>query len=102
MRPGRRPRRLNRVTVSPRRYTGKNILIAVGGTPTLPEVPGVELGITSDGFFDLEEVPKKCAVIGSGYIAVELAGTPACSKSHGAQHQQQPQQPQQPQQQPQQ
>ena len=73
MRPGRRPRRLNRVTVSPRRYTGKNILIAVGGTPTLPEVPGVELGITSDGFFDLEEVPKKCAVIGSGYIAVELA-----------------------------
>jgi len=62
------------VAVGDKTYTGKNILIAVGGTPTLPEVPGVELGITSDGFFDLEEVPKKCAVIGSGYIAVELAG----------------------------
>lgn len=46
----------------------------MGGTPTLPDVSGVELGITSDGFFDLEQVPKKCAVVGSGYIAVELAG----------------------------
>jgi len=62
------------VAVGDKTYTGKNILIAVGGTPTLPDVPGVELGITSDGFFDLEEVPKKCAVVGSGYIAVELAG----------------------------
>jgi glutathione reductase (NADPH) len=62
------------VAVGDKTYTGKNILIAVGGTPTLPEVPGVELGITSDGFFDLEQVPKKCAVVGSGYIAVELAG----------------------------
>ena len=47
------------VAVGDKTYTGKNILIAVGGTPTLPDVPGVELGITSDGFFDLEQVPER-------------------------------------------
>ena len=62
------------VAVGDKTYTGKNILIAVGGTPTLPDVPGIELGIDSDSFFDLEQVPKRCAVVGSGYIAVELAG----------------------------
>lgn len=62
------------VTVGESTYTGKHVLIAVGGKPTLPKIPGAHLGITSDGFFDLEEVPKKVAVIGSGYIAVELAG----------------------------
>ena len=65
------------VTVGESTYTGKHVLIAVGGKPTLPKIPGAHLGITSDGFFDLEEVPKKVAVIGSGYIAVELAGIPA-------------------------
>ncbi|MEM7292278.1 MAG: glutathione-disulfide reductase [Pseudomonadota bacterium] len=50
------------------------IVIAPGGTPTVPDVPGAELGITSDGFFLLNEQPKKVAVIGAGYIAVELAG----------------------------
>ena len=62
------------VTVGDSTYTGKNVLVAVGGKPTLPNIPGAHIGITSDGFFDLEEVPKKVAVIGSGYIAVELAG----------------------------
>lgn len=52
----------------------KKILIAVGGHPDLPKVQGAELGITSDGFFELGEQPKKVAVIGAGYIAVELAG----------------------------
>lgn len=55
-------------------YTADHILIAVGGRPKLPGVPGQELGITSDGFFELKEHPGKAAVIGSGYIAVELAG----------------------------
>jgi glutathione reductase (NADPH) len=52
----------------------KKILVAVGGYPTLPPVEGAELGITSDGFFELETQPKKVAVVGAGYIAVELAG----------------------------
>mmetsp|Transcript_35412 Transcript_35412/g.64859 ORF Transcript_35412/g.64859 Transcript_35412/m.64859 type:complete len:498 (-) Transcript_35412:61-1554(-) len=52
----------------------KGVLIAVGGEPSLPDIPGKELAINSDGFFDLETQPKKVAVIGAGYIAVELAG----------------------------
>ncbi len=40
-----------------------NILIATGGRPQIPSIPGHELGITSDGFFDLSEVPKKTAVV---------------------------------------
>jgi len=57
--------------------TGDHILIATGGFPNLPsplKENGGDLCITSDGFFDLEEQPKKCAVIGAGYIAVEMAG----------------------------
>ncbi|KAK6531576.1 Glutathione reductase [Orbilia ellipsospora] len=53
----------------------KKILIATGGYPLVPKtVPGAELGITSDGFFDLEMLPKRVALVGAGYIAVELAG----------------------------
>ncbi|KAG0014706.1 Glutathione reductase [Entomortierella chlamydospora] len=52
----------------------KKILIAVGGRPTIPKVPGAELGIDSDGFFDLEHQPKRVAVVGTGYIGIELAG----------------------------
>ncbi|KAG0045085.1 Glutathione reductase [Gryganskiella cystojenkinii] len=52
----------------------KKILIAVGGRPTIPKLPGAELGIDSDGFFDLEHQPKRVAVVGTGYIGVELAG----------------------------
>ncbi|KAF2461579.1 hypothetical protein BDY21DRAFT_383545 [Lineolata rhizophorae] len=52
----------------------KKILIATGGRPVFPNVPGVELGISSDGFFDLETQPKKVAVVGAGYIAVEMSG----------------------------
>lgn len=56
------------------RFTAKHILIATGGRPIVPDVPGAEHGITSDGFFEMEELPKKWAVVGAGYIAVELAG----------------------------
>jgi len=53
----------------------KNILLATGGYPTIPkDIPGAEYGIDSDGFFDLEKRPKKVALVGAGYIAVELAG----------------------------
>jgi glutathione reductase (NADPH) len=55
-------------------YRAKHVLIATGGRPRIPPVPGCELGITSDGFFELEELPRRVAVVGSGYIAVELAG----------------------------
>jgi glutathione reductase (NADPH) len=53
------------------------ICIASGGRPTIPsdeQIPGASYGIDSDGFFDLEERPKRVAVIGAGYIAVELSG----------------------------
>ncbi|MEE9492789.1 MAG: glutathione-disulfide reductase [Gammaproteobacteria bacterium] len=56
------------------RYTADHIIIAPGGAPIAPETKGAELGITSDGFFELESLPKRVAVVGSGYIAVELAG----------------------------
>ncbi|BBP44359.1 glutathione-disulfide reductase [Thiosulfativibrio zosterae] len=63
------------VSVDGKHYTAETIVIAPGGKPLIPnEVDGGELGITSDGFFALTEQPKKVAVIGSGYIAVELAG----------------------------
>lgn len=55
-------------------YTADHITIAVGGRPIRPPVPGAELGIDSDGFFELDEQPKRTVVVGAGYIAVELAG----------------------------
>eukprot|EP01133_Synstelium_polycarpum_P016005 gene16005-19043_t len=64
----------NSIEVNGTTYTADNILIATGGRPQVPDVPGAELGITSDGFFDLEHLPKSCTVIGAGYIAVELVG----------------------------
>lgn len=57
-----------------RRYTADHIVIATGGHPNVPDEPGAALGITSDGFFDLEQQPASTAVIGSGYIGVEMAG----------------------------
>ena len=55
-------------------YTADHIVISPGGYPIVPEVEGAEHGITSDGFFSLQEQPKRVAVVGAGYIAVELAG----------------------------
>lgn len=54
--------------------TADHILIATGGRPSRPTIPGAEYGIDSDGFFALTELPKRIAVVGAGYIAVELAG----------------------------
>ena len=55
-------------------FTADHIVISPGGVPTIPDIPGAEYGITSDGFFQLTEQPKRVAVVGAGYIAVELAG----------------------------
>ena len=64
----------HKVEVAGERYTAPHILIATGGHALYPNIPGSEYGITSDGFFELDEVPKRTAVIGAGYIAVEVAG----------------------------
>jgi len=63
-----------RVQVGERIIDASHVLVAVGGQPRLPRVPGAELGISSDGFFELQQRPQRVAVVGGGYIAVELAG----------------------------
>ena len=55
-------------------YRAPHILIATGGRPWIPDLPGAELGISSDGFFELETLPARTLVVGAGYIATELAG----------------------------
>lgn len=62
------------VEVNGEHYTADHITIATGGEPMIPDVPGAEYGIDSDAFFDLTERPNRVAVLGAGYIAVELAG----------------------------
>ncbi len=60
--------------VDGRQLTGERILLAPGGRPRRSKVPGAELGINSDGFFELTERPERVTVVGGGYIAVEIAG----------------------------
>lgn len=62
------------VEVNGEQYSADHILVAVGGKPIVPNIPGAEYGITSDGFFALKELPKRVAVVGAGYIACEIAG----------------------------
>ncbi|MCH7820448.1 MAG: glutathione-disulfide reductase [Proteobacteria bacterium] len=62
------------VAVGNKRYSAERLVIATGGRPIVPDVPGAEHGITSDGFFALTERPARVLIIGSGYIAVEFAG----------------------------
>lgn len=64
----------NEVQVGDRRVTAERILIAVGGQPSVPDIPGKELMITSNEAFYLETFPKSVLVLGGGYIAVEFAG----------------------------
>ncbi len=63
------------VTVDERRLQAEHIVLSPGAEPLVPEIPGAELGITSDDFFRLQEQPREVAVVGAGYIAVELACT---------------------------
>ncbi|MCP4320442.1 MAG: glutathione-disulfide reductase [Alteromonadales bacterium] len=64
----------NTVEVNGELITADHITIATGGRPSIPDIEGAEYGIDSDGFFALAEQPKSVAVVGAGYIAVELAG----------------------------
>jgi glutathione reductase (NADPH) len=59
--------------VGGQRVTAERIVIAVGGTPTRLPIPGAELGLISDDLFTLKQLPKRVAILGSGYIAVEFA-----------------------------
>ncbi|MBK5373457.1 glutathione-disulfide reductase [Pseudomonas sp. TH43] len=62
------------VEVNGERFTAKNILIATGGWPQIPQIPGHEHAIGSNEAFFLKELPKRVLVVGGGYIAVEFAG----------------------------
>lgn len=64
----------NEVRVGERTITAKTILVAVGGWPQMPDVPGIEHAITSNEALHLETLPKRIVVVGGGYIAVEFAG----------------------------
>jgi len=61
------------VEVEGKRYSAENILVATGGWPTVPEIPGAELAVTSNEIFYLDELPRKAIIVGGGYIAVEFA-----------------------------
>jgi glutathione reductase (NADPH) len=62
------------IVVDGLQYSANHIVISTGTAPTLPSIAGAEHAITSDGFFALDALPKRVAIVGSGYIAVELAG----------------------------
>lgn len=64
----------NTLEVNGEQITADHILIATGGRPSRPAIKGAEYGIDSDGVFALTELPKRIAIVGAGYIAVELAG----------------------------
>jgi glutathione reductase (NADPH) len=61
------------VSVDGHHYGARHVLIAAGAAPVFPRIEGVENAITSDGFFELREQPRRVVVVGGGYIAVELA-----------------------------
>jgi len=65
---------LHEITVGVQTYTAKNILVATGGWPYVPDIPGKEHIITSNEVFYMDDFPKKALVVGGGYIAVEFAG----------------------------
>jgi glutathione reductase (NADPH) len=68
-----RLRAAHEVEAGGRTLTAPHVLVATGGRPQLPEIPGAELGISSDGFFALTARPQRVAVVGGSYIAIELA-----------------------------
>jgi len=62
------------VAIGGRRVTAQNILVATGGGPVKPAIPGIEHAITSNEAFELPELPKRILIVGGGYVAVEFAG----------------------------
>jgi glutathione reductase (NADPH) len=63
----------NEVEVGGKRYRARHIVVATGGRPVVPDVPGAELAITSNEIFDLAQFPRHLLVVGGGYIACEFA-----------------------------
>jgi glutathione reductase (NADPH) len=63
----------NTLRINGKKITARHILIATGGKPLLPTLPGIEHAISSDDFFKLTALPKRAVVVGGSYIAVELA-----------------------------
>ncbi|MCZ6712739.1 MAG: glutathione-disulfide reductase [Deltaproteobacteria bacterium] len=63
----------NTVAIGDRTFSAKNILIATGSWPSVPEIPGIEHAITSNEAFHLKQLPRRVIVVGGGYIAVEFA-----------------------------
>ncbi|MEE1949409.1 glutathione-disulfide reductase [Pseudomonas alcaligenes] len=63
----------HRVEVNGQAYSAGHILIATGGWPQLPDIPGKELAISSNEAFHLQQLPRRVLVVGGGYIAVEFA-----------------------------
>ena len=63
-----------RVEIGGESHAARHVVVATGGAPAVPDVPGAALGITSDGFFALDALPGSVAIVGSGYIAAELGG----------------------------
>lgn len=64
----------NKIRVAEQTFTARYILVATGGWPSKPEIPGAEHAITSNEFFFLPQLPASALVVGGGYIAVEFAG----------------------------
>jgi glutathione reductase (NADPH) len=64
----------NSLETGGRTITAQHLVIATGGRPMIPVIPGAELGITSDDFFELPARPPRVVIVGSGYVAVELGG----------------------------
>ena len=62
------------VEVGGKRYTAKTIMIATGGWPSLPEIPGIEHAMTSNEALDIDHLPERVTIVGGGYIGVEFAG----------------------------
>ena len=63
----------NTVVIGKKKFTARTILIATGGRPFRPDIPGIENALVSDDIFNLEKLPKSMAIIGGGYIACEMA-----------------------------
>ena len=64
----------NTLAVGDTEYSADRIIIATGGRPIVPDIPGADLGIVSDDFFELDDRPRRVLIAGSGYVSVELGG----------------------------
>ncbi|MDO9049197.1 MAG: glutathione-disulfide reductase [Methylobacter sp.] len=78
------------VVVDGTEYSAERILIATGGWPSVPDIPGKQHTVTSNEMFFLDQLPKRIIIVGGGYIAVEFAGilhglgvnTTICQRGH--------------------